>query len=153
MRTEVQALLLASIAFLRAAQAQTFQPLRAVSNLDLAKYQGDWYSVAEIPNAQGAESQCTSLRTVKYTSFGNESMVFTQSCVVSTNGIGVLKREVFGILDRKDNTGLFSATLNRILDVKYEYIVAIVAYDYSYSVVGTSDRNTLFIQARRSEII
>jgi apolipoprotein D and lipocalin family protein len=152
-KMRIQAILIASLALL-GRMTQAVAPLAAVPNLDVDQYKGLWYSVAEIPYSQGSESQCTSAQTVVYTPFfeGSNSLDFTESCIVARYGPATLKREVSGTITRLDNSGKFSADLNQVTAIRYEYIVPILAKDYSYSVVGTSDRDTLFIQSRKPEL-
>jgi lipocalin len=56
--------------------------LPAVANLDIAKYSGLWYSVAEIqiPADQGYDLKCTRDRKVVYTPHGKNSLDLAESC-------------------------------------------------------------------------
>jgi lipocalin len=110
--------------------AELSAEIPSVSKLDVEQFKGKWYSIAEIPNTQGLESQCTSDRTITYTPlfYKSNSLDITESCVVSTTGPVTMKREISGTITRLDEEygGRFSADVNGDTAIRYEFVVALL---------------------------
>jgi lipocalin len=158
MRILVQALLLTSLAFLRGGEAKASMAasavlplLPAVADLDLNQFNGTWYSLAEIPNAQYS-TKCIRDRTITYGKSYLNFVNFVESCVVQYDDPASIKREVIGQITREKESdgGRFTARAIGNHYGAYEFVVALMPpKDYSfYAVIGNSARSMLFVQSR-----
>lgn len=118
-------------------------PLEAVAHVDLSRYVGTWYEIANFP--QSFQRGCTAT-TATYT-------------LRADGDIDVLNRCRKGSLDGKEKSALGRArvvdrTTNAKLEVSFfrpfwgDYWIIDLADDYSYAVVGHPGRDYLWILAR-----
>ncbi len=118
-------------------------PLQTVAHVDLSRYVGTWYEIANFP--QSFQRGCTAT-TATYT-------------LRADGDIDVLNRCRKGSLDGKEKSALGHArVLDRATNAKLEvsffrpfwgdYWVIDLADDYSYAVVGHPGRDYLWILAR-----
>jgi apolipoprotein D and lipocalin family protein len=118
-------------------------PLQTVAHVDLSRYVGTWYEIANFP--QSFQRGCTAT-TATYT-------------LRADGDIDVLNRCRKGSLDGKEKSALGRArVLDRATNAKLEvsffrpfwgdYWVIDLADDYSYAVVGHAGRDYLWILAR-----
>ena len=117
-------------------------PLRTVAHVDLSRYVGTWYEIANFP--QSFQRGCTAT-TATYT--------------LRTDGdIDVLNRCRKGSVDGEENSGLGRARVvdratNAKLEVSFfqpfwgDYWIIDRSDDYSYAVVGHPGRDYLWILA------
>ena len=119
-------------------------PLQAVAQVDLSRYLGTWYEIANFP--QSFQRGCTAT-TATYT-------------LRKDGDIDVLNRCRKGSLDGKEKSALGRAevvdrTTNAKLVVSFfrpfwgDYWIIELADDYSYAVVGHPGRDYLWILARK----
>lgn len=99
---------------------------------------------------------CTADRKVSYDRpyiSNGDLLKFKQKCFVTQLAPGLtLSREISGSITRSDKSGSFSADLNDVTAIRYEFTVAYVSTDYSFAIVGNSDRSTFFIQSRNETL-
>jgi len=118
-------------------------PLQTVAHVDLLRYVGTWYEIANFP--QSFQRGCTAT-TATYT-------------LRADGDIDVLNRCHKGSLDGKEKSALGRARVvdratNAKLEVSFfrpfwgDYFVIDLADDYSYAVVGHPGRDYLWILAR-----
>ncbi len=118
-------------------------PLQTVAHVDLSRYLGSWYEIANFP--QSFQRGCTGT-TATYT-------------LRADGDIDVLNRCRKGSLDGKEKSALGRArvvdrTTNAKLEVSFfrpfwgDYWIIDLADDYSYAVVGHPGRDYLWILAR-----
>jgi apolipoprotein D and lipocalin family protein len=122
-------------------------PLQTVDHVDLPRYLGTWYEIANFP--QSFQRGCTAT-TATYT-------------LRPDGEIDVLNRCRQGSLDGKEKSALGRARVvdrqtNAKLEVSFfrpfwgDYWIINLADDYSYAVVGHPDRDYLWILARTATI-
>jgi apolipoprotein D and lipocalin family protein len=118
-------------------------PLQTVAHVDLSRYLGTWYEIANFP--QSFQRGCTAT-TATYT-------------LRADGEIDVLNRCRKGSPDGKENSALGRArvvdgTTNAKLEVSFfrpfwgDYWIIELANDYSYAVVGHPGRDYLWILSR-----
>jgi apolipoprotein D and lipocalin family protein len=125
-------------------ERQRLPPLPTVAHVDLARYVGTWYEIANFP--QSFQRGCTGT-TATYT-------------LRADGDIDVLNRCRKGALDGEEQSALGRARVvdrstNAKLEVSFfrpfwgDYWIIDLADDYSYAVVGHPGRDYLWILARK----
>jgi apolipoprotein D and lipocalin family protein len=145
-----------SLTFLAATmmRADGTQPLDVVSSVDYARYAGQWYEIARLPNA--AQQACARDVTARYIPRPNGTIAVVTLCR-EANGRW---REVRGAARRANDEGP-----NSILQVRFsllfltflpfawsDYQIIAVADDYRYALVGTPDRQSLWVLSRTPQL-
>jgi apolipoprotein D and lipocalin family protein len=121
-------------------------PLQVVPSVDHARYAGQWYEIARLPNA--FQHACVGNVTARYISRSDSSLALINLCR-EANGRW---RETRGVArrasDRGPNSGLqvrFAPALLSFLPFVWgDYQIIAVADDYRYALVGTPDRQSLW---------
>lgn len=117
------------------------QPLETVPHVDLEKYQGRWYEIAAFPKRY--EEGCAYTKA-QYSLNEDGSVTVKNSCVVKG--------------EEKTITGkatVADARCKSKLDVQFlwpftgKYWILELANDYSYALVGTPNRKSLWILSRK----
>ena len=142
--------ILATLSFY--AQPQGNTPVKAVDSVDLNKYAGKWYEIARYPNK--FQKKCVGNTTATYVLKSREKLEVINRCLEKdgtiSDAMGAGKVE-----DKQTNAKLEVRFAPRFLSflpmVWADYWVIDLAPDYSYSVVGTPDRDYLWILAREPE--
>ncbi len=144
----------ASVVFLALIGCQTTrQALPTVPLVDLNQYAGKWYEVARLPVFyQGDEERAIA----EYTLLGDGTMALLNTSI-SRDGS---KRSVSGIATPVANSGnarlrvKINAFPARLIPAprRGNYWIIDVAPDYSYALVGTPDRNYLWMLSRKPDI-
>lgn len=143
--------ILATLSFF--AQFPEQGPVKAVPAVDLNKYAGTWYEIARYPNK--FQKKCVGNVTATYTLKSDTTMEVLNRCLEKdgtiTNAKGKAKVE-----DEATNAKLevrfAPAFLSFLPFVWADYWVIDLATDYSYSVVGTPDRDYFWILSRKPEM-
>jgi apolipoprotein D and lipocalin family protein len=146
----VGAFLAAVTSVLLAAGIRAEQPLDLVDSVDLERYQGRWHEIARLPNR--FQSQCVSDVSAHYTLREDGRVDVVNRCRTAGGGWS----EVEGIARRQDPDGSSAA-----LEVRFaprwlsifpfvwgDYRIIALDEDYEYSMVGSGDREYLWILAR-----
>lgn len=124
------------------------QPLSTVDQVDLKKYVGTWHEIARLPNRFQNE-ECKAIAEYRALPDGNIRVINRQLCPDGSN------KEIKGKATPVEGSG------NARLRVKFEgwaslapmpaegnYWIIQLAEDYSVSLVGTPDRQYLWLLAR-----
>ncbi|WP_119155695.1 lipocalin family protein [Caldimonas tepidiphila] len=122
---------------------------RTVPLLDLDRYAGDWYEVARLPTA--LERGCSRDASTRYTLRGDDTLVVTNRCVQDDGSV----EAVTGIAQQPDPAApgklklSFAPDMLRWLPFTWaDYWVLHVDDDYSHAVVGTPERDHLWLLSR-----
>lgn len=132
------------------AQSSKNAELKTVASVDLNKYAGLWYEIAKYPNK--FQKQCVGNTTANYVLKGEGKIEVQNRCLKSDGSIndatGAAK-----VNDPATSSKLkvrFAPSFLSFLPVVWaDYWVIDLAQDYSYSVVGTPDRDYLWILGRQ----
>ena len=134
-----------------AAQGPVAQ-VRPVSNLDVDRYMGRWYELARYPNR--FQKKCTGNVAVSYTRRTDGRIDVTNTCATASGPIAAN-----GVARRADANGpasvlevRFAPAFLSFLPVWGDYWVLDLAPDYSTALVGTPDREYLWILARTPSV-
>jgi len=125
-------------------------PLATVDALDLARYVGIWHQVAHFPNR--FQARCVGDTTAEYTALGDARLAVRNRCRVADGSF----IEAHGVARRNaayDRPGILQvrfapAWLGWLPMVWGDYWIMALADDYSAVLVGTPDREYLWILAR-----
>jgi apolipoprotein D and lipocalin family protein len=126
------------------------QPLHVVPSVDYARYAGQWYEIARLPNV--FQQACARDVTVRYIARSNGTIGVITLCR-EANGRW---RETRGAARRASDEGpnsipqvRFTMSFLPFLPFAWsDYQIIAVADDYRYALVGTPDRQSLWILSR-----
>lgn len=129
-------------------------PLELVDSLDLERYQGRWYEIARLPNR--FQSHCDGEVTAEYALLDDGRVSVTNRCRRADGSWS----EAEGIARPDDADSRESALevrfaprwLSWLPFVWGEYRVMALDDDYQYALVGSDDRELLWILARQPEL-
>ncbi len=124
--------------------------LRVIFGVDLEKYQGKWYEIARLPNV--FEKSCTNPIAI-YTLNDNGTMNVKNQCNIGGLTIdinGILKPE-YPSLSVNRQIGSFYVDFENI-PKSGEYKIIYIDPDYQYAMVGTTDRQKLWLLSRSYDI-
>lgn len=129
------------------------RPLQVVPQLDPQRYAGTWYEIARLPNR--FEKECASDITATYTPEPNGRIQVTNRCRKADGSFkdakGVARR-----VDGKPNSVLevrFAPAFLSFLPMVWgDYWVIALGKDYDYTMVGSPERNYLWILARKPQL-
>lgn len=118
--------------------------LPIIYQFDPTKYQGLWYEIARLPVYY--QNGCTN-STANYTLNNDNTIGVTNQCQVNNNII-----QVKGVAKPKANQpGRFDVYFENNPEAG-EYNIIYLDPNYQYALVGTSDRNSLWILSRNANI-
>jgi apolipoprotein D and lipocalin family protein len=122
----------------------TNNALETVSKVDLEKYLGKWYEIAHLP-AKFQEG-CNET-TATYSLLGNGNISVLNEC--KKNGKAKLARGKAKVVDKTTNAKL---KVTFFWPFYGDYWIIKLGDNYEYSVVGTPDREYLWILSRNPEM-
>jgi apolipoprotein D and lipocalin family protein len=129
-------------------------PLQVVPSLDLARYVGVWYEIARFPNR--FQRECVSDVVARYERRDDGRLKVVNSCRQADGTV----KEAEGVARLADANGPASklkvrfapAFLSWLPMVWGDYQVIALSPDYAHSLVGTPDREYLWILSRTPEM-
>jgi apolipoprotein D and lipocalin family protein len=123
-------------------------PLRVVPALDLARYAGTWYEVARLPNR--FQKQCTGDVVAVYQPRPDGRVTVTNRCrtTAGTDAATGVARRVDGQPPSILQVRFAPAFLSFLSAVWGDYQVIALGDAYDYAVVGTPDRQYLWVLSR-----
>ena len=131
-----------------AMSGQELPAVRTVRSVDLQRYAGDWYEVARFPNR--FQRQCVSDVRTTYTVRPDGRLDVLNQCRTEAGAIDA--KGVARVVDTRTSAKLkvrfAPAALSFLPFVWGDYWILGLAADYSWSVVGSPDRNYLWILSR-----
>jgi apolipoprotein D and lipocalin family protein len=142
------ALLLCAVAVIpETGHAQSNTPVRTVPSVDLDRYVGDWFEIGRLPNR--FQRRCVGDVTASYARRSDGTLDVINRC--RTDGESIAARGVARVVD---DTGarlkvrFAPAVLSFLPFVWGDYWILGLAGDYSWAVIGSPDRNYLWVLAR-----
>lgn len=124
------------------------KPLSTVAYVDISKFMGDWYVIANIPTfvEKGANNAIES-----YSWNLVEDRIDVDFRYNADSPKGPIKRypQKAWIYDKKTNA---EWRVQPWWPFKFSYLVIDLAPDYSYTVIGVPSRNYVWIMARKPQI-
>ncbi len=132
----------------QAASGRELPAVRTVASVDLKRYAGDWHEVARFPNR--FQRRCVGDVRATYTLRPDGRLDVLNQCrtedgAIDAKGIG---RVVDSRTSAKLKVRFAPAALSFLPFVWGDYWILGLAADYSWSVVGSPDRNYLWILSR-----
>lgn len=128
-------------------------PVRTVPRVDLARYLGDWFEIARFPNR--FQLRCTGDVRATYALRADQRIDVINRCATAAGGV-TEARGVARVVDRQTSARLkvrfAPAVLSFLPMVWGDYWIIGLADDYSWAVVGSPDRNYLWVLARAPEM-
>jgi len=127
---------------------QELPPVRTVESVDLRRYAGDWYEVARFPNR--FQRRCLGDVRATYTVRPDGRLDVLNQCRIEGGAIDAkgIARVVDARTSAKLKVRFAPAALSFLPFVWGDYWILGLAADYSWSVVGSPDRNYLWILSR-----
>lgn len=116
-----------------------------VDFVDLARYQGEWFEIASIP--QSFQGFCTRTRAL-YEIIGDKEI-----SVVNTCRVGIAPITIEGtarVVDEKSN-GILEVSFKNI-PRKGDYRIIALDANYQYALVTSKDRSSLFVLSRTRDL-
>ena len=128
--------------------SSNYAPLDVVDKVDVNRYIGKWYEIANLPNSFQKGCNCT---TAEYSIIDEETIRVVNSC---------RKDSTTGELDQADGKAfVVEGTNNAKLRVQFfwpfrgdYWILELDKDNYSYAVVGAPSRKYLWILSRTSKM-
>lgn len=132
---------------------QHSQPVRTVERVDLDRYLGDWFEIARYPNR--FQQKCTGDVRASYSKRSDGRIDVVNRCRAS-NGSLTEANGIARVVDSRTYAKLkvrfAPGWLSFLPFVWGDYWIVGLADDYSWAVVGSPDRNYLWILARRRQL-
>ena len=140
-------LLIPLIALLTACGSQNLKPIHTVEHVDLKRFMGDWYVIANIPTFIETEAY-NAIETYKMNDDGSIATTFT-----FRQGSPDGKRKQYNptgfIVDQQSNA-LWD--MQFIWPFKAEYRVIYLDEDYQTTIIGRSKRDYVWLMSRQSNM-
>jgi apolipoprotein D and lipocalin family protein len=153
----MRTVLLAAIGLLAAPPATGLhagsQPLRVVEAVDYARYAGDWYEIARLPNR--FQKDCAGEVVATYQPREDGRLSVTNRCRTAdgrTKRAGGVARRVDGRPTSVLEVLFAPAILGFLPAVWGDYQVIALGTDYDHAMVGTPDRAYLWILSRTPQL-
>ena len=136
------------------AQAAEKRPLRVVPSVDLARYAGQWYEIARLPNR--FQKQCAGEVTANYTLESASKLTVVNRCRLES-GSQTQARGVGRVAEKGQPNSMLKvrfapAFLSFIPQVWGDYQIIVLSPDYSYALVGDPGRAYLWILSRSAQM-
>ena len=139
---------LAVLSLTASLQAQRPGPVRTVERVDLERYLGDWFEIARFPNR--FQRRCTGNVKASYARRPDGRIGVINRCQTAEGPISA--EGVARIVDSRTSARLkvrfAPAWLSWLPPVWGDYWILGLADDYTWAVVGSPDRQYLWILAR-----
>lgn len=122
------------------------EPLRTVDHVDLQRFMGDWYVIANIPTAieKGAHNAVESYR------LNDDGTIATTFTFRDGSFDGKTKRYHPRGFVRDDSNAVWG--MQFVWPIKADYRVIYLDDDYKVTVIGRNKRDYVWIMARKPEI-
>lgn len=130
------------------------EPLALVDSIDLDRYQGRWYEIARLPNR--FQDRCIGDVTADYELLDDGRVAVTNRCRLAdgswSKAEGIARRDASDRRAAALEVRFAPRWLSFLPFVWGEYRVIALDEGYRYSMVGSDDRDYLWILARRPEL-
>ena len=138
----VAALFLASVAL----ADDEKRPVQTVSSVDLSRYVGTWYEIARYPNR--FQNRCAGNVSANYEIREDGNITVVNSCKEENGEINTATGKA-KIVDSRTNARLKVSFFGPFYG---DYWIINLGPNYEYAVVGTPDRNYLWILSRTPQM-
>ena len=130
------------------------KPLRVVPHVDFARYAGKWYEIARLPNR--FENSCESEVTAEYSVLPDGDISVLNSCRRADGTINHANG-VARIADKSKPNSMLKvrfapAFLSFIPQVWGDYEIIALSPEYSYALIGETERKYLWILSRTPDL-
>lgn len=122
------------------------RPVQTVSSVDLGRYAGTWYEIARYPNR--FQKQCTGNVTATYEIRDDGNVTVVNSCKTEDGETDTANGKA-KIVDSRTNARLKVSFFGPFYG---DYWIINLGPNYEYAVVGTPDRNYLWILSRTPQM-
>ena len=122
-------------------------PIPPVDNVDLPRFMGDWYVIANIPTFLERESY-DAIETYELRDDGKIQTTFRQRKGSFDAKIDTMRP--VGTLREGTNNAVWG--MQFVWPIKAEYVIVYVDVDYSQTIIGRSARDYAWIMARTPQI-
>lgn len=139
-----QLIIMLSITMLGACQSQP--PIKAVENLDLQRFMGDWYVIAHIPTWPERNAS-KAIESYRLNEDGSVDTVFTFTEVGDTEQQTMTAT---GFPDAGSNYSVWG--MQFLWPIKADYRVAYIDSDYQHTIIARNKRDYLWIMSRAPNI-
>jgi apolipoprotein D and lipocalin family protein len=130
------------------------QPLHVVPSVDYARYAGQWYEIARLPNVW--QQACARDVTLRYIPRPNGTMALVTLCREASGRWCEARGAARRANDEGPNSSLqvrFTVSFLAFLPFAWsDYQIIAVADDYRYALVGTPDRQSLWVLSRTPQL-
>lgn len=123
------------------------EPLATVASVDLQRFMGDWYVIANIPPWIEKDA-VNSVENYRLDEDGNIPTTFTYRKKTFDGPRKTMTSKAF-VVNRQTNA---EWGVQFIWPIKAEYLIAWLAEDYSVVIVARSKRDYLWLMARQPQI-
>jgi len=121
-------------------------PLQTVAHVDLDRYVGLWYEIGRYPNS--FQKGCLD-STALYTALPNGNIDVVNSCRDEQDGSLRKAKGRAWVVDRKSNARL---KVSFFWPFRGDYWIIDLGQEYEYAVIGTPNRQYLWILSRTPEM-
>ncbi len=137
-----------------AAMANAREPLELVDSIDLQRYQGRWYEIARLPNR--FQRQCDGEVSADYELLEDGRVRVTNRCRRPDGGWseaqGIARRDASDPRPAALEVRFAPRWLSFLPFVWGDYRVIALDDDYRHALVGSRDRDYLWVLARETEL-
>jgi apolipoprotein D and lipocalin family protein len=130
------------------------RPLRVVPSIDYARYAGRWYEIARLPNV--LQQACTHDVTARYILRPHGTIAVVTLCREANGRWREARGTARRASDKRPNSMLqvrFTPLFLDFLPFAWsDYQIIAVADDYRYALVGTPDRQSLWVLSRTPQL-
>jgi apolipoprotein D and lipocalin family protein len=128
-------------------------PLRVVPAVDYARYAGTWFEIARLPNR--FQTKCAGEVAATYTPRPDGRLTVVNRCRTAngeTTAVTGVARRVDGQPPARLQVRFAPAILSFLPAVWGDYQIIALGTDYEYAVVGSADRDYLWVLARQPRL-
>ncbi|MGV8930736.1 MAG: lipocalin family protein [Luteimonas sp.] len=140
-------LLSACIAMVAACGGKNVKPIPPVAAVDLPRFMGDWYVIANIPSFPERDAY-GAVESYAMRSDGRVQTTFTYR----KGSFDAPLKTMHPVGTIRPGTGNAIWGMQVVWPIKAEYVIVYLAPDYSQTIIGRSDRDYAWVMARTPTI-
>jgi apolipoprotein D and lipocalin family protein len=143
----LRALCIAALGILMIGCSQSRMPIKTMQSVDLDRFMGDWYVIANIPTfiEKGAHNAIESYR------MNDDGTIATTFMFNKDSFTGELKKYTpTGFIKDKKSNAIWG--MQFIWPIKADYRIVYVDADYTQTIIGRNARDYVWIMTRSPEI-
>ena len=117
--------------------------MQAVSNIDLERFMGSWYVIANIPTFAEREA----VNPVEHYRLNDDGTIATTFTFNKTHSEGTAKTlKMTGYANNEPNNGIWR--MQWIWPIKADYRIAYLDDTYQFAIIGRNKRDYLWVMSR-----